>query len=958
MVGLSLTKVPRLSPICAGKTSQGSSHHQRKPSNHNRALSAPIPMQQEPKASPAPARSDATTTARSRSRRRSVLGRFRVDLQSRSTVLLTTLLALLVPASLLAVGTVHVTTLLYVAPIALAAGALALFVEDRPTRLTTLPPLICFALSLYSFIQSVPMPQHVLRSLSPVALQTWVDAYNLVKEPATRWASISVDPGASRVEALKWLSYAAVFLAAARLARERGAQWGALSVIGAALLGGLLSLAHGLAGAKEWLGLYKPQMANPPWSLAPLLNPNNFAGYLNLALFTGIGLLFARKPLVARWLVGLAVVVLTALVILTASRGGVLALVIGFGISGVAFRSQQRRALARGDFAFPSWLPLAAMAVAAVALAVIGATDVVWQQLFDETTSKLRIIEYSRPVIRDHLWTGVGRGAFETAFSAYRKVPGNTIAQYAENFVVQWIVEWGLPVALVGLLTLAWCMRPQRLGFGRNAIPTGICIAIGALLLQNLVDLATELFSVGVAVAVLLGTLSGGAEHFAEQRLKERALRKPPTPASDIPRRISSRASFLLATASLIAGLSIHCAVAKTARPDTIDERWELAKDLRQTLGKPPDSPDAVSLRRRISAALLRHPADPYIPLVGALSARESGRNTLAWLNQALRRDPLSARPHLLLAETLVTRGALNQALAELRRTTELEPELRGEVCDRAVRWTARIEDLLRIVPDGQQGIPQLNALAQRFYGSTEAAQKRAELLSMSLGRDSLDVQTNSICAGDLFAALVAHSGVCEDGGRRDCEERLRHHVAVVVKNAKESQTPAMLTAQLLAYDGKRDEAERWLGERCHRLPDPLSCGAARVSYALALEDHGRFDTAAAEYVAAACSSPTACSQAHTWLGNLELSRANPLAALARFERSAQESPSSDGWLRVAELATQLGRIGRAETALAAARRLGSTDAAARIETRLQDLRRTQLLQGSQAASPLPRVKL
>ncbi|HMA96286.1 MAG TPA: hypothetical protein VKP30_26545, partial [Polyangiaceae bacterium] len=234
---------------------------------------------------------------RRKSSRRSALSRLRSEWQRRAPWVLGILLTLAVAGSLLAVGTVHIPVLLFIAPLCILFGAFAIVVEDTPTWQRRLPALILVGLGLYSGLQSIALPESTLRQLSPVAARVWSDAFRLLGEPLSRWASVSVDPSASRVEALKWICYAAVFFGAAKLGREKGSQPGTLIVFGSAVLGGVLSVAHGLFGIEEWLGLYRPQMTSPVWALAPLLNPNNFAGYLNLAIFAGMGLLFAHQPL-------------------------------------------------------------------------------------------------------------------------------------------------------------------------------------------------------------------------------------------------------------------------------------------------------------------------------------------------------------------------------------------------------------------------------------------------------------------------------------------------------------------------------------------------------------------------------------------------------------------------------------------------------------------------------------
>ncbi|MGC4065880.1 MAG: O-antigen ligase family protein [Polyangiaceae bacterium] len=868
-----------------------------------------------------------------RRRRRTLLGRARHVVGTHLASILTYALFVTILVSLLAVGTVHVVSLLVVTPLALLAGGLVLWTERQSERRFPAPAIVLAALSLYSLIQSIPLPPSWVQALSPVAARTWSDAFVLAGAPVGHFRSLSVDPSASRVEALKWLAYASIFVASARLAREKGGNRGLVIVVVSALVGGVLSVAHGLAGVSEWFYVYKPQFAYPQWAPAPLLNPNNFAGYLNLALLAGMGLFFARKPPVPRWLSAFAIVLLAALVILTGSRGGVLALIVGFAASGVAFRIQQVRAQARGHVAVPTWIPLASVGLAATTLAVIGANEPVWQQLLDETTSKLRIIEYCKAIVADHLWIGVGRGAFGTAFAAYRQEIGDFIAHYAENFVVQWIVEWGLPVAVLGLVGLFVSMWKTRRTFTRSSQQTAAILAVLVLLLQNLVDLGTEIPSVAFAAFSLLGTAYGTSEYVIHRKKASGA-----EPKGNV-RAVAATGVFAF---HLFASFGLVFLVAVTAATDVIDQRASLAEELTGLVGKPKGDPGFAALRQKVTTQLLRFPADPHIPVLGALLTRESGKSPFTWLNQALRRDRLNARAHLLLSDTLAARGAASQALLELKLTAKYSPALVGPAADRAVKLASDLDTMVSSVPEGPAGAYMLNALAVRSPASSPL---RARLLELSFARDGNNEQTHAIAFGDVLAAIDSDAEACRGRARGECEARLRRHAAVATTSKTNPQIAITLTAQSLAHEGKFDEAERWLGEHCGRAPDPGGCNAARVSYALRLSDAARFESAALAYTAAACTTSAACANAFTWLGHLELGQNRQLMALSRFERAAEEHPSADAWLRVAELAARAGRVHQSTNALTKARRLGGEQKAEELEKRLTELRRERILE-------------
>lgn len=870
-------------------------------------------------------------------RRRSRLGQLRRTLRNHASPVLIALLSLLVAGSFLAVGTVHIQVLLVVAPFCVLTGAFALFVEEAPTKRQWLPALIIAGLAAYSWLQSIALPPALQNWLSPHAGQVWQEAFKLLGESPTRWCSLSLDPAASRVEALKWFCYAAVFLAASSIARNKGCQPGVVIVVVSALVGGVLSVAHGLFEVDAWLTLYRPEMPRPVWAVSPLLNPNNFAGYLNLALFGAMGLLFARKPLLPRWLSGMTVVLLSALVVLTGSRGGVLALVLGFAASGIAFRSQQIEAKRRGGATVPAWIPLLGIALAGGGLALTGSTELVWRQLQEETTDKLHVLEYSRPIIRDYLWIGVGRGSFETAFAGYRQYPGHLLFQYAENFVFQWIAEWGLPVAITGLFGLAWALGPRRWGFGRRAVPTGIVLGVGVLLLHNLFDLATEITSVGIAVAVLLGSLVGDGEYCEIER-------EPQSPGahSSSPPYYRTRTRVIAAAAVLGLGLAAVLGVATTAIPEAYSERRDIAEELQSIFSKPQSGPAVATFREHVKRAILRHPADPYLPVAGAFLAPETGKAKLTWLSHAIRRDPLSARPHLMIADTLARHGFVLQALLELRRSVELDPTLTDAVAQRTARLANNLELIERVVPKGIAGIAVLNALSQQYVGTPEKQALHQQLLAESLKRNPNHPDTNTILGHELLFAITSNTPPCQSVAELECRRRLEQHIAVIERTKDRTIYAVLIRARLLAHERKFDEAERWLNQVCQDVKHS-ACDEERLRLAAKLPDPKRFQDAVVTYVNATCYSSELCSNTHQLIGSLELQRGNPNGALSHFERAALENPTAGAWIRVTEVALNLGRLSRAETALASAKRLGGAELAEPFEKRLLEVQRQEL---------------
>src|SRR5580704_245637 len=322
------------------------------------------------------------------------------------------LLAITVTGSVLAIGTVHLYVLAAVAALAFAAAAIAFrrCAETRTGIRVPLPALLFGILALYTLLQAVPMPMGWLRALAPANADVWERCLLPFGEAGPRWASLSLDPGASVVEALKWTMYAAVFATASMVSSRHGASWGIAIVFGSATAAALTTLGHGLAGATKVCGLYQPTFWANAWHIGPLLNPNNLAGCLNLGALSGLGLLLSHRPMIPRWLIGLGVALIVAVDVSSASRGGVFALPLGL-VALAVFARREKRDQPTSQSA-STWLLMLAVGGGGV-LAVLGGNSKVWAELYDKNLSKLEMILWVKPLVRDHPFFGIGRGAFE-----------------------------------------------------------------------------------------------------------------------------------------------------------------------------------------------------------------------------------------------------------------------------------------------------------------------------------------------------------------------------------------------------------------------------------------------------------------------------------------------------------------------------------------------------------------
>ena len=835
---------------------------------------------------------------------------------------------------MLAVGTVHVGVLLAVAPVATLSGVLAVWL--RGLRLRDLPPpvVVLLLLALYTALQAIPLPMGLLTAIAPNNADVWARSLHPFGEPGPAAASLSIDPGATLVEALKWLCYASVFLAAAAIGRAKGARPILVLVFASGLALALVTLGHGMARAETLYGIYEPHQARPQWALSPLLNTNNLAGYLNLTTFAGLGLLVSDRPVLPRWLLGLGIACMVGVTVVSASRGGVLTLIIGaiavtFTLAATQRHRRKRRRKAPmseppAATRWQVWLPLGATLVGGSVLALLGANDAVWQGLLDESTEKLAIIEWTEPMIAAHPWFGVGRGAFETAFPPYQESYGtNVIFTHAENFAAQWASEWGLPVGLLGVLALLWLLRPSRLRARGDRVTAAACVGVVALLLQNLLDLALEVASVSIATAVLLGGLWGAPSATRRRRHRSEAEDDDENGDEDTgsfelslpPRRRVALAPLVLTGLGALA----LTAVALWGTHPALNDRDALQQTYVDADLSDPEASGAF--RQKLRAAIRRHPGDPFLPLLGGLEARRRpDGKPLRWLARAVERDPTNGRPHLVLAEVFARTGARGQALMELRLAVERDPQLTGRAAAMAVKLTNAFDRLERAVPEGPEGARMLAELGARISRKQQPA-LRKQLLRAAMGRDPVLVRPRSVEASDLLAELKQDPPSKRCTPRGPCLARIQEHIRVIDEQAPDSAQAHILHAQLLALDGKHRDAEKLLAENCGRYRNATACWRQRVVVANEIPTAKVLGDAMSSYLASACTRPAQCARAAGWLGGLLARRGDWAGAAAKYERAAREDPTAARWLKLAESAARAGQATRARHALRRAKR-------------------------------------
>ena len=836
--------------------------------------------------------------------------------------------AVLLTGSTLALGSVHWQVL---AAVAMALGGLLVVARGAFRLRMEAGAWLLLGLSSFTWLQCAPLPPALVGSLSPAAHAVWSDAYAL-SGARLQWIPLSIEPQDTRVEALKWLIYAAAWMLVVGYVRNQGLRWVLAFVFSVGLLGALVAGVHAGLELERPYGFYEVRYAKAA-RIAPLLNPNNLAGLFNLSALVGLAWVVRLKfrwPLAAFALAGVAILLSASL--LTGSRGGAIALGLGLVLAVVVLaRGAKRRAAER-----TSWQALTLVAATIAAGGIffwLALVPGVRAELTNLSLEKVTLWRWSGALLREHWLVGLGRGAMGAELSRFRPSEGNSAGAggwftHAENFALEWMAGWGVFVGGLALLALGAAL--VRIWRESRQSPSDriVWCAILTLLFQNLFDLGTEVAGVMLPFVVVLGGL--WASNPARVRWPERAEPRVPLVgklAADAPmRRRSGDLEGELAAATpprredrrprrkvdvlvpaVVAAACLTAALGALISPplEARVERRDLAALARN------EPPAAVFAAAR--EALNRHPGDAFVLRVGALAAGQiESPETVKWINASLRRDPSRGRVYLLLAELLHSAGRLDQALVALRAAAEREHALARRVAQRAYAWAP--DSFERAIPDGEAGDRVLEQLMGLVPGPEQVG-----VAEQRLQRQPTNAVAHASVARTLLDAVEKKHAPCE-GEVGDCLVRAGKHVA----QAEDYGSPleaVELWARLELARGNAAEAHRRLLERCPRNREGSRCLAVLMQAAAAKLTLDEQKQAARLYLDASCTSSDRCVAAERRVGSYFNANQAHFLALEHYQRAANLSSNPRDWLTVARLAARVGRVPEGLRALQKAER-------------------------------------
>jgi hypothetical protein len=525
----------------------------------------------------------------------------------------------------------------------------------------------------------------------------------------------------------------------------------------------------------------------------------------------------------------------------------------------------------------------------AAAVAIIGGGGVLFLAIFEDTRgkfargdlSKLDLVKSSLGLLREHGVFGVGRGAFESVFPQLRTTPEYWVNTHPEDVVAQWTTEWGVPVAVLAMVAIAWALRP-RTALARSRAPAGAWAALVAVAAHNLVDFSSEVPGVVIAMCVCAAIVTGGSgAHSRVVGLRERAQRAILEAWCRHPR-------------ALTIGLSASVVVAIAATlPFTADELYADQRSFRDA------ALDRTMTREQFhelaKATMIRHPAEPYFPFVGAVRAIVAhDESVLPWAARALDRSPVYGRVHLLIARSLFVKSR-SQARLEYRLACEQDSTLCYHT--EALPLVDGFDDAMELVPEGERSTVVLAELARELEARLPATSVRLDRELVARDVTALD-PLRRVAAAALWDVQNEEVWCVPPAG--SVERCIADGLAAAARiraSAPERCDGYALRAELRVLSGDVDAGFSELDEALDRIADRSACAKRLVQLAQRTRNAARVDASVDRLLKLGCEAPPECVDNLLFAAQVESTRGRGWRGLALLKKAWERAPEREGLL-------------------------------------------------------------
>jgi len=538
--------------------------------------------------------------------------------------------------------------------------------------------LALLGMALWTCVQAMPLPCRLVGWLAPDSAAAAYDVARLVQQETT--CRLTLGPANTQVEIVKAIIIFATFNACWLFAASGGRRRLLWMIASSTLAISTIALVHYTFGISRVFGVYQPKGLTPTWPLSPLMNPNNMGGFAALGVPLWIGLLHHASDSRARIFGYVAVAITAAVAVLSLSRGAIGQLIVSVLVMvWLLLRDRRVRRKGLAEITLREVYVVTAIAVG-VGLSALFVGESVLREFRTDNYDKLTLTGRAFHFAWQHGLTGVGRGAFASAFLS--ETDQHIRFRYAENFVAQWIADWGIPMGCALLVGIVWALRAEFKHPKESLARFGAYVALISWAAQNLVDFGFELCGIAVVASALLAACVAPSRDVVSETAVQTG--------KDVD-LLGIKTLGVAAFVFSMLGVAYFGASIREYSLATFEGRLRVARE----------RADRTQFASVLKAGLSLHPREPTLVLAAAAeSLVHKDPGTLRWLNRAMQLAPGWARSHELAYLWLWQSGLGEQALLELRTTAELDWRLALEhVCRLGAveaRWA------LDVVPLGE----------------------------------------------------------------------------------------------------------------------------------------------------------------------------------------------------------------------------------------------------------------
>jgi len=427
----------------------------------------------------------------------------------------------LVVWSLLAVGAVYTWGIV---PVVIASGALALWRRPRfgGTPAARWLDGALLTLLVAAGCQLLPLPRPLLSVLSPGVAD--FETRHTLGGPDTGLRALALDPSLTAYTLMVVAGIVLLFWTCRSLFEGGGVRTVVRTLGYLGLVVSLLAIVQRAVAPSLIYGLWPPlQPGAAP--IGPVVNQNQFAGWLLMALPLTVGYLVAhveayrpsrpqpwrtrlRRRLHARTLVLAAGGVLMALAVLVSrSRSATVGLVVAVGVGWIVGGWRQRQ---RGRWV----VVIVALLFGAAALAWIdlGSLADRFNHVDSGMAGRMTIWRDTLSVARRFWLTGVGLGGYEAAMAVYQTSTRGVLYNHAHSQYLQMATEGGLLLAVPAFVALAALVVGARARLEADRSPmwsirVGAAAGLAAVAVQSVWESVLRMPANGVLMAVAAAIL-------------------------------------------------------------------------------------------------------------------------------------------------------------------------------------------------------------------------------------------------------------------------------------------------------------------------------------------------------------------------------------------------------------------------------------------------------------------